>query len=24
VLTKGPNNDWSPRYAAGTLPNNGR
>ena len=24
VLSKGRNNDWSPRYAAGTLPSNGR
>ncbi len=24
VLSRGPNNDWSARYAAGTLPNTGR
>jgi hypothetical protein len=24
VLSRGPNNDWSARYAAGTLPYNGR
>jgi serine protease Do len=24
VLSKGPGNDWSPRYAAGTLPNSAR
>ncbi len=24
VLSKGRNNDWSPRFAAGTLPSNGR
>ncbi len=24
VLSKGPNNDWSARYAAGTMPSNGR
>jgi serine protease Do len=24
VLSRGPGNDWSPRYAAGTLPSGGR
>ena len=24
VLSRGPNNDWSARFAAGTLPTNGR
>ena len=24
VLSRGPGNEWSPLYAAGTLPNSGR